>query len=492
MQVLFVTSELYPLIKTGGLADVSGALPKALKSLKGFAGDVKILLPGYQTVLSQLESPTKIATMAVLGQDCELLLGTVPSTESQSGHDVQVDIIVIKSPSLYERDGGPYGDKNGVDWPDNALRFAVLSKVASLLCSDATPYPMWKPTLVHCNDWQTGLVPAYMKLVDNSQVQSIFSIHNLAYQGSFDASYLADLALPIEHFKMEGFEYYGQLSFLKAGLYYADKLATVSPTYAQEIQTSAFGFGMEGLLLDRSENLVGILNGIDTQVWNPEIDKHLCKTYNNKRIAGKKVVKQALQKQLGLTVSSDSPLLGVVSRFAHQKGLDLLPNIMPKLIALGCQFSILGSGDKAIESQFLTLAQRYPDKISLTVDYNEPLSHNIMAGCDVFIMPSRFEPCGLNQMYGLAYGTPPVVSATGGLADSVIDTDEKTLKEKTATGFVMSKVSEEALLSSITNAITYWRKPVWRSIQRNGMQLNLSWESRAQVYLLLYQEVLAN
>lgn len=492
MQVLFVTSEAYPLIKTGGLADVSGALPKALKSLSGFDGDVKILLPGYQAVLSQLVAPRTIATMTVLGQHCELLLATVPNTENQTDLDAQVDIMVIKAPSLYERAGGPYADENGVDWHDNALRFAVLSRVASLLCSAATPYPAWKPTLVHCNDWQTGLVPAYMKLVDHSNVKSIFSIHNLAYQGCFDANCLADLALPVEHFKMDGLEYYGQLSFLKAGLYYADKLTTVSPTYAQEIQTPAFGFGMEGLLQSRSNDLVGILNGIDTQVWNPETDAYLCKKYSNKRITGKKAVKQSLQKQLGLAESAESPLLGVVSRFAHQKGLDLLPNIMPDLIELGCQFAILGSGDQSIESQFLTLAQQYPDRISVTVDYNEPLSHNIMAASDLFIMPSRFEPCGLNQMYGLAYGTPPVVSATGGLADSVVDTNAETLKAKTATGFVMSAVSEGALLASITNAVTYWRKPVWRSIQRHGMQLDLSWASRAQVYLLLYQQVLAN
>lgn len=492
MQVLFVTSEVYPLIKTGGLADVSGALPKALKGLTSFDGDVKILLPGYNVVLNQLEAPRKIATMTVLDQHCELLLATMPNPESQLSHDTAMDILVVKAPALYERDGGPYVDEKGDDWPDNAMRFAVLSRVASLLCCEATPYPAWKPTLVHCNDWQTGLVPAYLKLVDHSPVKSIFSIHNLAYQGTFDANCLTDLALPIEHFKMEGFEYYDQLSFLKAGLYYADKLTTVSPTYAQEIQTPAFGFGMEGLLQSRSEDLIGILNGIDTQVWNPETDGHLAKKYSNKRITGKKTVKRALQTQLGLTKSKDTPLLGVVSRFAHQKGLDLLPNIMPKLIALGCQFSILGSGDKAIESQFLTLAQRFSDKISVTVDYNEVLSHSIMAGSDLFIMPSRFEPCGLNQMYGLAYGTPPVVSATGGLADSVIDTNEDTLKDKTATGFVMSDVSEEALLACIMKAISYWHKPVWRSIQRHGMQLNLSWESRAQVYLLLYQEVLVN
>ncbi len=490
MQLLFVTSEVYPLIKTGGLADVSGALPKALKSLKNFDGDIKILVPGYQAVLDQLDTLNKMTSVTVLGQDCDLLLGTIPNVESQT--DDAVEIIVIKAPSLYERDGGPYNDEDGNDWPDNALRFAVLSRIASLLSSEATPYPAWRPTVVHCNDWQTGLVPAYMKLVDNSQVKSVFSVHNLAYQGCFDASCLVALELPEAHYSIEGYEYYGQLSFLKAGLYYADKLTTVSPTYAQEIQTAAFGFGMQGLLESRSADLVGILNGIDTQVWNPETDNYLFKTYGNKRITGKKTVKKLLQQQLKLQENNDAPLLGIVSRFAHQKGLDLLPGIIPDLVAQGCQLAILGSGDKAIELQFLTLSQRYPDIISVTVDYNEPLSHNIMAGCDMFIMPSRFEPCGLNQMYGMAYGTPPIVSATGGLADSVVDTTDKTIAAKTATGFVIDDISEEALMKGITNAIAYWRKPIWRSIQRNGMQLDLSWESRAKDYLLLYQEVLVN
>ncbi len=489
MQVLFVTSEVYPLIKTGGLADVSGALPKALKSLNSFQGNVKILLPGYQKVFSQLEGLKTIATMTVLGQPCELMLGLMPQGDT---HSPEVEVMVIKAPQLYEREGGPYSDSHGEDWPDNALRFGVLSRMASLLSSEATPYPSWQPTIVHCNDWQAGLTPAYMKLVDFSSAKSVFSVHNLAYQGCFDASYIPALELPYSHFNMEGYEYYGQLSFLKAGLYYSDKLTTVSPTYAEEIQTADFGFGMQGLLENRREDLIGILNGIDTQVWNPETDPYLFKNYSNKRITGKKTVKRLLQKQLGLQDSSDSPLLGVVSRFAHQKGLDLLPNIIPSLIEQGCQFAILGSGDKAIESQFLTLSKRYPDKISVTVDYNEPLSHNIMAGSDVFIMPSRFEPCGLNQMYGMAYGTPPIVSATGGLADSVVDTNQQTIAAKTATGFVIDDISEEALMKGISNAMQYWRTPAWRKIQRHGMQLNLSWESRAEVYLLLYQEMLAN
>lgn len=492
MQVLFVTSEVYPLIKTGGLADVSGALPKALKSITSFTGDIKVLLPGYQAVLSQLEAPKKIATVTVLGQQCDLLLDTIPGTESKPGSGDGVEIIVIKAPSLYERDGGPYSDKNGVDWPDNALRFAVLSRMASLLSSEATPLPAWQPTLVHCNDWQAGLTPAYMKLVDNSSAKSVFSVHNLAYQGCFDADYITELALPDAHYSIEGYEYYGQLSFLKAGLYYADKLTTVSPTYAQEIQTPDFGFGLQGLLKSRSVDLVGILNGIDTNIWNPETDSYLYKQYSNKRITGKKTVKRLLQRTLNLQENSNAPLLGVVSRFAHQKGLDLLPNIIPELVKEGCQFAILGSGDKAIELQFLTLSKRYPDIIGVAVDYNEPLSHNIMAGSDIFIMPSRFEPCGLNQMYGMAYGTPPIVSATGGLADSVVDTNKKTIAAKTATGFVIDDLSEEALMRGIRNAIAYWRKPAWRGIQRNGMQLNLGWESRAKEYLQLYQDTLVS
>ncbi len=491
MQVLFVTSEAHPLIKTGGLADVSGALPQALKSLDAFKGEVKILLPGYSAVLDQIITPKKIANVEVLGQTCTLIMGKMPKIYSKQDSATTVDVIVIENAALYERPGGPYSDEDGVDWEDNALRFAVLSRVASLLCSEATPYAAWRPMLVHCNDWQTGLVPAYMKLVDHSTVKSIFSIHNLAFQGSFDASYLSMLALPVAHFNINGFEYHDQISFLKAGLFYADKLSTVSPTYADEIQTPAYGFGFEGLLQTRQNDLVGILNGIDAHDWNPAEDEHLPKNYTASRIAGKKAVKKHLQQQLNLKETADAPLLGVVSRLTHQKGLDLLPEIIPQIVAQGCQLAILGSGDSVLEAHFRALAMQHPTQVSVTVGYNESLSHNIMAGSDMFIMPSRFEPCGLNQLYGMAYGTPPIVSSTGGLADSVVDTNKITLANKTATGFVINNVSATALLSGITSAITSWRnKTMWRSIQRNGMQLDLSWEPSAQKYLLLYQALL--
>jgi starch synthase len=483
LRVLFATSEAYPLIKTGGLADVSGALPKAISQLAGFEGDIKIVMPAYSAVLAKLNNIQTIANINVLGQACAIITGTMPDSE--------LDVIAIQNAFLYERAGGPYSDENGVDWVDNALRFGVLSRVASLLCSAQSPLPAWLPDLIQCNDWQTGLAPAYMKLLDNSKVKSIFSIHNLAFQGCFDATWIKQLELPLAHFQINGFEYFKQISFLKAGLFYADQLSTVSPTYAQEIQTKEFGFGLEGLLQARSSDLTGIVNGIDAHEWNPATDVHLPKNYSNSRITGKHAVKHALQQQLGLQMDAAAPLLGVVSRLTHQKGLDLLPEIMPALIKQGCQFAILGSGDKALEAQFNELAESFPNQVSMNTGYHEHLSHNIMAGCDMFIMPSRFEPCGLNQLYGLAYGTPPIVSLTGGLADSVCDTHELSLKNNTATGFVVKNVNSASLLVTIQRAIKVWHdKKTWRQIQKNGMKRDISWDSSAKDYLDLYQKTI--
>ncbi len=483
LRVLFATSEAYPLIKTGGLADVSGALPKAISQLATFKGDIKIVMPAYSAVLAKLNNIQIIANIDVLGQACTLITGNMP--------DSGLDVIAIQNAFLYERAGGPYSDENGIDWIDNALRFGVLSRVASLLCSAQSPMSDWLPELIQCNDWQTGLAPAYMKLLDNSQVKSIFSIHNLAFQGCFDATWLAKLELPAAHFQINGFEYHSQISFLKAGLFYADQLSTVSPTYAQEIQTKQFGFGLEGLLQTRKDDLTGIVNGIDAHEWNPATDVHLPKNYSNSRITGKYAVKHALQQQLGLEIRADAPLLGVVSRLTHQKGLDCLPEIMPTLIKQGCQFAILGSGDKALEAHFNELAESFPKQVSMNTGYHEHLSHNIMAGSDMFIMPSRFEPCGLNQLYGLAYGTPPIVSLTGGLVDSVCDTNELSLKNNSATGFVVKSVNSASLLVTIQRAITIWQdKTTWRKIQKNGMQRDISWDSSASAYLNLYQKTL--
>jgi len=480
MKVLFVSSEVFPLIKTGGLADVSGSLPAALQ---GLGVDIRILIPGYPSVFEQLTDLQVIATINHLPHidHAELLLGTVK--------DTQVKVIVIKSASLYERDGGPYADAHGLEWHDNPIRFGVLSKVAAILASSHSPIADWHPNIVHCNDWQAGLTPAYMKLTEHSQTKSIISLHNMAFQGCFPPQWVETLGLPSSGFSIEGFEYHGQLSFLKAGIFYADAISTVSPRYAKEIQTATFGFGLEGLLTNRGDEIKGILNGIETDEWNPETDKYLSKNYSSKDLAGKQQVKAALQQRLGLNIDANAPLLGVVSRLTYQKGLDmLLPNLQT-LIDQGCQFALLGGGEIGLETAFHNLAAQNPGRISVTIGYNEPLSHQIMAGCDLFIMPSRFEPCGLNQLYGLAYGTPPVVNATGGLADSIIDSNSTHIENKTANGFVMVEASADGLLACIKRALEIFQhdKATWLQIQNTGMTQNLSWDKSAQEYYALYQ-----
>ncbi len=484
MRVLFTTSEVFPLIKTGGLADVSGSLPLALQQL---GVDIRLLIPGYPAVLNQLSELKHIAKLDKLPMimHADLMLGELAQS--------QLKIMVIKAPHLYERDGGPYADANGLEWLDNALRFGILAKVAAVLSSPHSPITDWQPDIVHCNDWQTGLTPAYMKLLEHSPAKSIISLHNMAFQGCFAPSWLTTLALPQSNFAIDGFEYHGQLSFLKAGIYYADSVTTVSPSYAKEIQTAEFGFGLEGLLSQRGKEIKGILNGIDAKEWNPGSDPHLVKNYSVKALTGKKQVKQALQKRLGLQIDANAPILGVVSRLTHQKGLDMLVPIAQQLIDGGCQLVVLGSGEPALEMAFSNLAKNNPTQVSVSISYNEALSHQIMAGADLFIMPSRFEPCGLNQMYGLAYGTPPVVNATGGLADSVIDTNIISYKNKTANGFVMAEASSASLLSAINQALNVYKNDAaaWRQIQINGMSLDLSWRNSALEYLAAYQALLA-
>lgn len=483
MRVLFATSEVFPLIKTGGLADVSGSLPTALQNL---GVDIRILVPGYPAVLKQLVNLHHIASLSNLPviEHAELMMGMISETK--------VNVLVIKATGLFERDGGPYVDANGQEWLDNPVRFGILSKVAAIISGPNSPIPDWQPDIVHCNDWQTGLAPAYMKLVEYTQAKSIISLHNMAFQGCYAPGWLSTLALPHTNFAVEGFEYHGQLSFLKAGIFYADAITTVSPSYAKEIQTAEFGFGLEGLLSKRGNELKGILNGIETDEWNPEFDPHLIKTYSANKLAGKKLVKSALQERLGLQIDASAPLLGVVSRLTHQKGLDMLVPIMQELVDSGCQLALLGSGESTLENAFRQLANSNPNKVSVTIGYNEPLSHQIMAGCDMFIMPSRFEPCGLNQLYGLAYGTPPIVNATGGLADSVVDTNIVTYKNKTANGFVMSEASPASLLSCIKQALNVFNndESAWRQIQKNGMLQNLSWDKSALEYLAEYKKLM--
>jgi starch synthase len=452
--------------------------------LQKLGEDVRILIPGYRQVLEKLlnlRAVAKLEHLPIIGA-ATLVMGEMPGTG--------VPVLAVVNSPLYERAGDPYHDVQGRNWADNPLRFGILSQVAALLSTQASPLPGWIPDITHCNDWQSGLAAAYMHYSGVPHAKSVLGIHNLAFQGSFPAEWVHLLGLPVESYSVHGLEYYGQMSFLKGGVYYSDSITTVSQTYAQEIQTPEFGCGMQGLLSTRSRDIHGILNGIETAEWNPATDPHLTKNYNAANLAGKKAVKKALQQQMNLSADAKSPLLGVVSRLTSQKGLDLLLHCAEDLLDDGAQIVVLGGGEPSLEMGFRNLALRYPGRASTTIGYNEPLSHQIMAGADIFIMPSRFEPCGLNQMYGLAYGTPPVVRRTGGLADSVHDTNPASLKDGSATGFVFQEASVSALLSSIRRAVAcYHDSRTWHGIQRNGMRRDLGWSQSASAYAEVYRSL---
>lgn len=478
-RVLFVTSEVYPLVKTGGLGDVSYALPNALRQL---GVDIRILLPGYTSVLKELpliEVQQNISVFPTL-EPINLMASVM--------HDGTTPIYVIDCPSLYRRDGGPYQDEHGKDWPDNALRFGLLSKMAALFGQGEF---LFKPEIIHCNDWQSGLTPAYLHYTKKNHAQTMASIHNIAYQGIFGADIMGLLGLPPASFQMNGLEYYGSVSFLKASLFYADWISTVSPTYAKDIQTPAYGYGLHGLLAERYHHLTGILNGIDTDIWNPATDEYIFNHYDVNNLAGKAENTKQLRQKLGLEPSHYKPLLGMVSRFAYQKGLDLLLPIIPEIINKGTQLAILGSGDKGIEEALLNLAKMMPGQMSVTLGYDEALAHQIEAGADVFLMPSLFEPCGLNQMYSMHYGTIPIVRRTGGLADTVIDAIPVNLNQQTATGFVFEQEDSRHLLQCVERAILLFRdKTNWQKLQKTGMTRDFSWRNSAQQYLDLYQQLL--
>ncbi len=480
LPVLFVTSEVYPLIKTGGLADVSAALPNALRNM---GIDIRLLLPGYPVVLEQLSLIEVHENIRVfpLQEPVRLLAGIMP--------DGITPVYVVESPALYEREGGPYQDANGKSWYDNPLRFGILSKIAAKF---GQHHFLFKPQLIHCNDWQTGLVPAFLNFDSKRKAKTLMSIHNMAYQGVFGPEIIALFGLPPESFNISGLEYYGQVSFLKSGLYYSDWISTVSPTYAKEIQTPEYGCGLEGLLSQRQNKLSGILNGIDTIAWNPESDPNIKNHYSIKKVVNKKRNTLALRTQLNLAPTT-APLLGIITRLAEQKGIDLLIPIIPEIIKSGAQIVILGSGDKGLESSLENLAKTYPKQMSVNIGYDEKLAHQIEAAANMFLMPSKFEPCGLNQIYSMRYGTIPIVRHTGGLADTVIDATLENIKNKTATGFVFDKASSDELLLCIQRALKLFHdEKKWTSLQVNGMSRDFSWKKRAEEYASLYQKILSD
>lgn len=479
LKVLFATSEIAPLVKTGGLADVSGALPPAIAAL---GVDVRVLVPGYPQVMQALKTKGRVAALPGLPgvPPAQLLASKLPSG---------LPLLVIDC-AIYDRVGGPYQDAAGRDWPDNDLRFGLLSYTAALLSTPASPYP-WVPDLLHCNDWQTGLAPVYLHYVSGPKAKTLITVHNLGYQGVFPVESATRLGLPPQALSIDGVEYYGSLSFLKGGLHFADRITTVSPSYAEEIQSEPLGMGLQGLLTRRRDVLVGILNGIDTDAWDPESDPYIERYYNAGRLAAKEDNRKALRARMGLADQADVPLFGTVGRLTEQKGLDVLLQIAPELIELPAQLVVLGAGDAELQAGFAELARGHPGKIAVQIGFDEGLSHQIEAGADLFVMPSRYEPCGLNQLYSQRYGTPPVVHATGGLKDSVVDCNAETLAAKTATGFVFSPLSPETLLAACRRGVETWRnKRVWRQLQKNGMARDFTWEASASRYLELYRGLL--
>ncbi|MDE2624962.1 MAG: glycogen synthase GlgA [Betaproteobacteria bacterium] len=479
MKILFVTSEIHPLVKTGGLGDVSHALPPALRQ----AGmDVRVLVPGYPGVMSRVSKASVVCTLEALAP----IWSPARLLEAQL-EESGVPLWVVDCPSLYDRPGGPYQAPDGNDWEDNALRFGFLCHVGAWLCNAPSPLS-WRPDVVHCNDWQSGLIPALLRHRQPPPVPSVITIHNLAFQGNFDPLWVTRLGLPMESFHMQGLEFYGHLSFLKAGINYADRITTVSPRYAQEIQTPELGCGLDGLLRHRSADLVGILNGID-ESWDPAHDPALPAAFDDRRlVAGKRRNKVLLQKDCGLTKDPDVPLLGLVSRLTYQKGIDLLLDALPALMAHPLQLALLGSGEAIMESRLREAARAYPGRMGVTLSFDEPLSHRIIAGCDLFLMPSRFEPCGLAQMYAMRYGTPPVVRETGGLADTVVDCTEEALREGKATGFSFRNAASEDLTAAVQRALAaYEDRKEWRQLQKTGMRRDFSWKRAASDYVGIYR-----
>jgi len=475
-KILFVTSEAHPLIKTGGLADVCGSLPKALAEL---SQDIKLIIPNYQA-LKTTENVRFLCSIRVDNRNVNILETRMP--------DSHVTVWLVDYPAYYNYPGNPYVDENGNPWPINAERFALFCRVAVEAAMNRV-HQDWKPDIVHCNDWQTGLVPALLS-IERDPPSTVFTIHNMAYQGLFPARTAAALNLPGQLWHSAGLEFHEMLSFIKGGLVYADYITTVSPTYALEIQTPEFGYGLEGLLDHRKEFLGGIINGIDMDQWDPETDPYITQHFTATTLNKKQLNKSALQRRFSLPVNDRVPLFGLIGRLVEQKGIDLILDCLPEMVAMDMQFVLLGSGDKDFEKELQKLARLYPDKIAITIGYDESLAHLIEAGADIFLMPSRFEPCGLNQMYSQRYGTIPIVRKTGGLADTVVDTLPETLAKNTASGIVFNEASSGSLLEAIKRTlILYSSSDSWKKMQINAMKKDFSWQRSAEQYLALYENL---
>ncbi len=481
MRVLHAAAEVFPLVKTGGLADVLGALPQALA---GAGADVRLLLPGLPAILQGLERQRVVCELGAVFGAARVTLRS--GTLQHSG----VPAYVVDAPYLYQREGNPYLAANGEEWPDNLQRFALLGWVAAHLASGELDGD-WTPDLLHAHDWHAAMACAYVAAHPGASAATVFTVHNLAYQGLFDAADYHLLDLPARFMVAGGIEFHGQVSFMKAGLAYAHRVTTVSPNYALEIATAEFGCGLDGVVRARGKQVSGILNGVDGAVWNPHTDTSIAARYSSSSLAGKKRCKAALQRSLGLRVDTQAPLLAVVSRLTSQKGLDLVLAALPAIQALGGQLAIQGSGDTALEAAFTAAATRLGGAVAVRLGYDEMFAHQMIAGADMMLVPSRFEPCGLTQLYALAYGTVPVVRRVGGLADTVVDVGDAAVAPDQATGFMFGPPTAEALVGALTRASAMYRQgALWRSLMLRGMAQDFSWASAADKYMALYRDVL--
>jgi starch synthase len=486
LRVLHVGAEIYPFVKTGGLADVMGALPPALAAA---GADARVLLPALPPLAAVLRDANVVGRVQAPwgGAPAELLLGHLDAPALRA-----LPVYLLRHDALYQRPGTPYGDGSGHAFADNHRRFALLGLAAARLAEQACGD--WAPQVVHGHDWHAGLAGAYASLARQAGRQraaSVFTIHNLAYQGLFPRGVFAELGLPAEAWALHGVEFHGQLSFIKAGLHYADRITTVSPSYAREIQTPELGCGLDGLLRERTALVSGILNGVDDAVWNPSEDAWIAAPYSAAKPAGKAQCKAALQQDCGFDVQPDKLLFTAVSRLTEQKGLNLVVDAIDDLVARGGQLVVLGAGDAALEAAFHDAAARHPRAVALRQGYDEALSHRIFAAADVTLVPSRFEPCGLTQMYALRYGSLPLVRRTGGLADTVVDCSLEDLAEERSTGFVFERFDSDDLRRALRRAFTLWqRRREWRAVQKRGMAQRFGWDAAAERYLDLYRQAI--
>ncbi len=487
MKILLVSSEVVPFAKTGGLADVAGALPLALSEL---GNDVRVAMPEYRAT-----DETKLGLTTLLEEINVYFQHTTQRAEIKTTNFPGTDIPVyfVRNDHYFDRDG-LYAE-DGRDYADNAQRFAFFSMAALWMLRALD----WIPDIVHCNDWQTALIPTYLKnhpvLKSDSlynKIKVLYTIHNLAYQGNFDRNILNSIGLGWEVYTINGLEFYGDINLMKAGIVFSDEISTVSRTYAKEIQTPEYGCGLEGVLLSKKDHLTGIMNGIDYGIWNPEVDDLIYAKYSAKKLAGKARCKAFLQKKNNLPVKPHIPLIGVISRLADQKGFDLIAQIAEEFLKLDVQFVLLGTGDPKYHKMFEEIGKQYPRKTGINIKFDNQLAHEIEAGADMFLMASRYEPCGLNQLYSLKYGTVPIVRKTGGLADSIIDATTRTIADGTGTGFVFERYEAGKLLDAIKRAVNLYSKDkkTWGKIMANGMAKDYSWDTSARKYLALYKKML--